>query len=360
MRVCLICVEIFAWGKYGGFGRATRVIGGELAKRGIKVFAVVPRRQGQKEIEELDGITVLGFPSRKPWLARNCFRICDADIYHSQEPSFLTHMAMKAMPGKKHVITLRDPREWFDWWIEFLQPSRSKFQVLSNFFFEDFLSRKAVKSADGVFCTAENLLSKAVRKYGLKKEPGVLATPVFIPEKVEKASSPTVCFIGRWDRRKQPEIFFELAKAHPGVNFIAVGKSRDKKRNLLLEKRYSSVPNLVLKGFVDQFASDGLFDLLSRAWILVNTSSREGLPTSFLEALAHRCSLLSMVNPGGVAEQFGYHVKDGDFSRGLQWLLDKDRWKERGEKGFEYVKQRHDLGKVIYDHEFQYKQVLGA
>jgi len=34
MRVCLISVEIFAWGKYGGFGRATRLIGRELAKRG--------------------------------------------------------------------------------------------------------------------------------------------------------------------------------------------------------------------------------------------------------------------------------------------------------------------------------------
>src|SRR5690606_27640366 len=26
MRICLISVEIFAWGKYGGFGRATRTI----------------------------------------------------------------------------------------------------------------------------------------------------------------------------------------------------------------------------------------------------------------------------------------------------------------------------------------------
>ena len=41
MRICLISVEIFAWGKYGGFGRATRTIGRELAQRGHEVFAVV-------------------------------------------------------------------------------------------------------------------------------------------------------------------------------------------------------------------------------------------------------------------------------------------------------------------------------
>ena len=33
MKVCLISVEIFAWGKYGGFGRATRIIGRELTRR---------------------------------------------------------------------------------------------------------------------------------------------------------------------------------------------------------------------------------------------------------------------------------------------------------------------------------------
>jgi len=67
MRICLISVEIFAWGKYGGFGRATRLIGRELARRGHKVSAVVPRRQGQRRVEDLDGITVLGF---SPWQPR--------------------------------------------------------------------------------------------------------------------------------------------------------------------------------------------------------------------------------------------------------------------------------------------------
>ena len=66
MHICLISVEIFAWGKYGGFGRATRTIGRELVKRGIQVSAIVPRRSGQNEIELLDEIKVLGFDYRKP------------------------------------------------------------------------------------------------------------------------------------------------------------------------------------------------------------------------------------------------------------------------------------------------------
>ncbi len=63
MKICLICVEIFAWGKYGGFGRAARTIGREIVKQGHTVCAVVPRRKGQGEEEDLDGIKVFGFPN---------------------------------------------------------------------------------------------------------------------------------------------------------------------------------------------------------------------------------------------------------------------------------------------------------
>ena len=66
MKICLICVEIFAWGKYGGFGRATRLLGKELVKRGFAVYAVVPRRKGQKKFEDVDGIQVLSYPMHNP------------------------------------------------------------------------------------------------------------------------------------------------------------------------------------------------------------------------------------------------------------------------------------------------------
>jgi len=181
MRICFICVEIFAWGKYGGFGRATRTIGRELAKRGIEVFAVVPRRSDQKRVEELDGITVLSFPSHFPWSSRELYRVCDADIYHSQEPSYGTYLAMKAMPNRKHIVTFRDPRDTKDWKIEFQLSSLSKFRVLANYLYENnFFARRAAQRADGLFCTAKSLSPKVKSLYGLKSDPHFLATPVVI------------------------------------------------------------------------------------------------------------------------------------------------------------------------------------
>lgn len=134
MKVCLIAVEIFAWGKNGGFGRSTRMIGRELARRGVEVTAVVPRRGEQKPIELLDGIRVLGFDSNRPFSALSLFREVNADIYHSQEPSFGTYLAKRAMPDRKHVVTFRDTRDFYDRWIEFTNPSLNYLKALASSF----------------------------------------------------------------------------------------------------------------------------------------------------------------------------------------------------------------------------------
>ncbi len=155
MRVCLICVEIFI-NKSGGFGRATRTIGRELARRGIEVYAVVPRQGGQKLVEVHDGITILSFPKYEPWKAFHLFREADAGVYHSSEPSMSTVLAMRAMPDRKHMITFRDPRNLMDWKKEFERPALGKFQVLTNFLYEhNLLVSTAVRRAGKVYSLAK-------------------------------------------------------------------------------------------------------------------------------------------------------------------------------------------------------------
>jgi len=359
MRICLICVEIFAWGKFGGFGRATRLIGRELVKRGLEVFAVVPRREGQKSIETLDGITVLSFPSRSPWTATQLFKKCNADIYHSCEPSFSTYLAMKAMPHKKHIISMRDPRDFVDWKMEFDLPTLGKLQVLSNFLYEDnFFVRQAVRNADAVYCVAQCLSEKGKHKYRLPERPEFLPTPVMVPDRVQKAAKPTVCFLARWDRRKRPQLFLQLAKEFPDVHFMAMGHSRDKQWDRYLRNSYAHLPNLEMPGFVDQFHSNLHADILKKSWILVNTSTREGLPNSFLEAAAHGCAILSAVNPDGFASEFGWHVKDDRFDLGLQELLHHHHWKEKGLRGQAHVIKTFEITHAIDEHLRRYEQVL--
>ena len=359
MKICLLCVEIFAWGKYGGFGRATRTIGRELVKRGVEVHAVVPRRQDQKDIECLDGMTVHSFPPRVPWASLKTIRQIDADVYHSCEPSMTSYFAQCSAPGKKHVVTVRDPRDIHDWWLEFNKPSLSHLQVMGNYIFESNpMVRHAVVHADGVFATTPALVGKIERIYRGCRTPRFLPTPFEFPEKAQKASAPTVCYLARMDRRKRPELFLDLARQFPEVRFIAVGVSRDKAWDAALRKKYAHVPNLEMTGFIDQFTSNRVAEILAKSWIMVNTATREGLPNAFIEALASRCAILSSVNIDGLASRFGFNPAKDNFAEGLEHLLKDDRWRILGVAGYEWSRKRFDIQEAIDQHINVYEQLV--
>jgi glycosyltransferase involved in cell wall biosynthesis len=358
MKICLICVEIFAWGKYGGFGRSTRMLGRELARRGVEVTAVVPRRAGQKPVEALDGIRVLGFDPAKPLSAIDLYRQADADIYHSQEPSFGTYLAQRAMPERKHVVTFRDTRDLHDWWIEFLYPSLSHLQVVANSIYEDnFLVHGATRKADAWFTAARMLIPKARKKYGLSHDPEFLPSPIPVPHSVQKSNEPVVCFVARMDRRKRPSLFFELARQFPEIRFEAVGAGRDRDWDSELRSHYGDLPNLTLHGFVDQFDGTLLSEIFGRSWVLVNTSARESLPTTFIEAAAHGCAILSEIDPDGFSSHFGFHVRDGDYQRGLEILLKNNLWREKAALGMEYARNTFALDASIQRHLKMYENL---
>ena len=101
-----------------------------------------------------------------------------------------------------------------------------------------------------------------------------------------------MCYLARWDRRKRPDLFFDLVARFPQVRFVAVGQSRDPAydrgcaRPTPISRTSSSRASWTSSG------SQRLSRILGRSWIVVNTAAREGLPNAFLEAAAHRCAIL--------------------------------------------------------------------
>ncbi len=362
MHVCLVCVELFGFGTFGGFGRATRIIGRELTKRDIKVTVIVPRRSSEYPDEfSVDGMRVLQFQPSSPWSSLDLYRSCQADIYHSQDASFGTYLAMKARPNHPHLITFRDPMNRQDWKVESQHTGPDKLGWLQyRLYVDNALVTATVKRAQGLYCAAEFLIPKVMDKYHLKRAPLFLPTPVSIPDKVSKAERPTVCFVGRWHRRKRPERFFELSREFPAVDFIAVGGTRDEKRDRYLRSVYSSIPNLEMTGVIDQFRSERLNQILEKSWVIVNTAAREGLPNTFLEAAAYKCAILSYVDPDRFASSFGYYAKEGELRKGLESLLENDRWKSCGERGYQYVRNVFATDKAIDTHIEAYRNVLSS
>ena len=362
LRVCLIAPGLYAWGSHNTTGRAARVLGRELARRGVKVSAVIPKRHGQRELEQMDGITVHGFPAESPWRAAALCRECDADVYHSIEPSLFMALAGSLQRGRRHVVTIRAPRDW----IRELRSGDRVDVATECLLYENPIVWLAAHRADPLLCASEDLVPLASAKYRVR-DPLFLPTPVAVPRRVQKGSTPTVCFMGGWQRHRRPELFFDLARRFPSVTFIAVGKSRDRSYDASLRREYGSLSNLQLTGLIDPFRSDALANILSESWILVNTGARRGVPDACVEAVAHRCAILSDADPDGFATRFGYHAAgDLDLAAGLETLLANDAWRPLGERGHEHVLENYETERVmrrymgIYEGRGQMRQETGS
>jgi len=260
-----------------------------------------------------------------------------------------TYLAQKIMPDRKHMIWVQDPFDWNDYrLLGSIDPnyriSRLKFLTTTK------LYERAYRRADLILTQAKYYIPKISRLYRVNPDRVVyMPNPVeYIPDEnsIVKSKEPIVCFLGRMDPQKRYWLFFELAKNFPDIEFIAIGKPNFLYKELYVQtiKKYQRLKNLKITGFVDE---NEKWEILAKSWILCLPSMREGLPIAFLEALAHKCSLLSSVNPDGIVGKFGCWVKKDDFNEALRILLYSDLWKEKGEKGYRYVQKTHNIDRVI-------------
>lgn len=368
MRVCLIATEIFAHGVFGGFGALTRDIARGLVAKGVETYVLVPRQKDQKPIEVMDGINVVSYKSDlylkiKPALKySSIFDLVDADVYHSEEPSLGTRLALIGASNKKHMVTFQDPRDLNDWKKQWEKKDLTYWEELKfRLAYYHFGIGKAVKEVDACYCQAKYIIEKSKRLFNLKEVPGFLPNPVHVPRTpAVKSTEPSVCFLGRWDPIKRPEYFFELARKFKDIKFYITGGCQPHylDREYELKERYKDLPNLVFLGWV--FGEEKA-KILEKCWVLINTSTKECLPVSYLEACAYKCAILSHGNADNFASEFGYWVKSGtleEYEEGLSFLLKDNAWKAAGEKGYRYVLETHEYDAVINRHIEVYSALL--
>ncbi len=176
----------------------------------------------------------------------------------------------------------------------------------------------------------------------------------FTPDRSQKALEPTVLFVGRFARIKDP---FTLLKAFmltrekvPDARLVLLGSGRLK----------ASIENYVRRNSLETCVdvTNGSRDprpYFRQAWVFALSSKREASPNVILEAMA---SELPIVAPrvGGIPEL----VRDGEngilfetrnseaLSEALvRLLVNETQRREMGRRGRERVLQRHSMERMV-------------
>jgi len=345
----------------GGFGKLVRIIGRELARKDFDVYTITWAEPRTKKLMEIDGIKVLSYPYT--YTSHSTVRHLvdyskvvplikqvNADVYISIDCMVETYIAEKIIPHKKHIIWVQDPFDENDYKLLSSVDPNYKFNKL-KFEITRSLYTLAYRGADLVLTQAKYYIPKIMKLYHVNPEKIIyMPNPVeYIPEEntIVKSKHPMVCYLGRMDPQKRYWLFFELAKRFPDVEFIAMGTPNEPYKELYSKviRKYQGLRNLKILGFVSE---EKKRKILSKCWILCLPSIREGLPIAFLEALAHKCALLSTVNPDSIVKKFGYYVKRlENLEKGLETLMREGVWKKLGEFGYKYVKNNHTSIRVL-------------
>lgn len=275
-------------------------------------------------------------------------------------PSYLQWL--KRLPRTPVIVWVRDPRTRED--VKRLRTLRIPgsdaepggvadwdFASLRRFMHATrFLRRKIILANKMAY-----MRDKIESTFGLPASEFELPNPDVVDYKavrVQKRPRPTVVSLGRLDPVKRPWLFIELARLFPDVDFLMLGKNFvDGERGW----RPSDVPpNVRLLGNV---TGKEKLDILSEAWVLVNTAIHEESAVSMLEALAHEVPVISFIESDGISQRFGrclgYDTGTGmaslpRLSEALKELLvDHDRRREFGRRGRIWVMEEHNTSEFL-------------
>ena len=162
--------------------------------------------------------------------------------------------------------------------------------------------------------------------------------------------------MGRADPIKQPDLFLELAKALSHLQFEMI-ISGDNALRKEIQVKAKEIPNLNIMGGKSFFETLEYFKL---AKCLINTSSAEGFPNTFIQAGLTKTPILSInVNPGKMLDTYGMGLcSNGSIEDAKNFLsaLTDEKIKAFGENAYRYVCSKNNLKDKI---EAYVKIILG-
>ncbi len=202
------------------------------------------------------------------------------------------------------------------------------------------------KRADVIIVQDESQQAMFRQRFG--QESVVIKTGHEVPEDPgRKSSPPLVVWVANAKKLKRPEIFIELARACSDLlaRFLLVGGRAIPRYRRELTKQGAGLRNLELKWAVPFEQTN---ELLSAASLMVNTSTSDGFPNTFVQAWLRETPVVSLTaDPDRVLTRERAGIRSGNFRQMVEdvrrLLNDEPLRKQMGKTARAYAVREHNL-----------------
>ena len=335
----------------GGAELQQSVIAPELARRGYDV-SMISMDFGQEEGSYLKGVRLLkmhkpdaGLPVVRflhprltsLWAA---LKRADADVYYQRSSAVHTGFlaAFCRANGRKAIYAGASDLDFM--------PGRQDI----SFARDRRIFEHGIRNVHQVFVQNPCQQKAARENYGRE---AVLVPNCFeMPERAHGDPRGYVLWVATVRPTKRPEILAEIARRLPQHRFVMCGGSdKDARGKAFAEAaraEVASLPNTTVHGFLPFADADRLFE---GARLVINTSTYEGFPNTFLQAWSRGVPVVSFVDTG--SRHRGQPVFDvvsdvDQATAAVKRLMEDDAaWEEASQRVREHFQERHSVAAVV-------------
>jgi glycosyltransferase involved in cell wall biosynthesis len=285
-----------------------------------------------KTFRPQDGIPVLRFLHPRLTSTWRALKEVDADIYYVRCASMLTGVIAEFCRryGKRSIYAAASDADFV--------PGHRQIRFARD----RMLYEHGLRNVDHIVVQNQAQLEACRAHY--RRSASLIPSSYELPAHRKTAVQDRVVWAGRVYLDKRPEIFLELARRLPHRKFVLIGAA-DGSEGYYAQVREmaAALPNVEFTGFLPLSEVEPWFD---RARVLVNTSTYEGMPNTFLQAWARGVPSVATVDVGVPAHRIFSGIEDG--AREIERLFaDEAYWASASRDCNAYFQRVHSSDPVL-------------
>lgn len=331
---------------FGGAELQLVLLGRALAENPDNAVYFITRGQGPAESFRSGAIQIVKLPYRRTRLARSLLGLWDsyraclrlpADVYIQRGGGIETGIAaLAAQTARKPFLFMTSST----WDVDGTHDSERGF-LYGNFYMY------GLRHCASIVTQTQQQHDLLLERY--YRESVILRSAHSIPDSIPSEKS-GVLWVGRCEPCKNPDLFLELAKLIPAVPCTMVCPPANRiDLYEQLRSKAESIPNVRFLPGVSFAETELLFSFHK---IMVNTSTQEGYPNTFVQAFKWGLPIVTaLFDPDKILEtnQMGWKV--GENPKNLasavnRLLAEEPLWREYCQNARAYAFRQHDI-KVV-------------